>query len=97
MRTRILSEINRESFGFFLQKRPQEPNSSSVKAKKLRKAVQASNNMTESDYERMFIPYVLSVIDYSGRYLDCAFSVYTQTVVYTQSDKRRMIDLAFQL
>ena len=43
-----------------LQKRPREHDSETVKAKKPRKALQASNKITESEYERMAVPFVPS-------------------------------------
>ena len=39
-----------------LQKRPREHHSDSVKAKKPRKALQASNAITEWEYEHMAVP-----------------------------------------
>ena len=40
-------------------KRPKEPSSSeSLKAKRPRKALQASNDITEADYDRMAVPFV---------------------------------------
>ena len=43
-----------------LKKRPKEPSSESAKAKKPRKALQASvsNEINEADYERMAVPFV---------------------------------------
>ena len=43
-----------------LQKRPREHDSETVKAKKPRKALQASNKITESEYERMAVHFVPS-------------------------------------
>lgn len=53
-----LTKGKQQRLSLSLQKRPQEHDSVSVKAKKQRKALQESNKITESEYERMAVPFL---------------------------------------